>query len=312
MRYVMGVDSGGTKYLVRAQTLKGENIAQLQGPPAAHYSMTMEQAALRVRENIDACLAKFGGKREDCECLVVGTTGLDQPEDQETVEQLYRGLFNCPSICVNDAVVAHHAVTGGVGALVIAGTGSVAYGRNSAGQEARCGGWPPVIFGDEGSGTWISLHAISHLSRVLDGRLPADALSERVAQRLGVRRGEDLVAVCIDIENKRWTNPGLSAVVDQTASDECESAMAILYDAANHTVALADSIITRLTLYKEEPFIVGAWGSAIAKSPLHFARFSEALRDKYPNVQVRISEKDAAEGACEMARGYLRRHEKAL
>ncbi|MDR1256219.1 MAG: hypothetical protein LBJ86_00540, partial [Spirochaetaceae bacterium] len=69
-----------------------------------------------------------------------------------------------------------------------------------------------------------------------------------------------------------------------------------------HTFALGDSIVRRLGFdKKEETFRIGVWGSAITKSPLHFARLKESFEIKYPAAEVLISDKDASEGACGMA-----------
>ena len=307
MRYILGIDSGGTKYLVKACTLQGEPLAEYVGPPAGHYRFERDEALRRINGNIDACLARFGGRRADCAYLVCGTTGLDSERDQGVVDGLDKGLpgFECPVLCVNDAQVAQFAVTGGVGAVVIAGTGSIAFGRSAQGQTARCGGWPPCIFGDEGSGTWISMRALNHLSRLMDGRAVPSLLSDRLLGALHLEKKEELIGVCIDIEHMCWKDPGLNAIVDEAAAQGDEYAVQILQEAACHTFALADAIVQQLGLHREPAFRVGAWGSAIVKSPLHFRFFKEKLEQKYPNVQVLIATEDAAMGACRMAMAHL-------
>lgn len=303
MKYVLGIDSGGTKYLVRAQDLAGNDLARIVGPPACHHGMALEQMLVRINDNIDACLAKLGEKREHCVSMVCGISGIDCPQDQLIVDEAYQSLpgFSCPILCVNDAVVAHYAVTGGVGALVIAGTGSIAYARDRRGREARCGGWPPVIFGDDGSGTWIACQALHLLTLLFDGRIAPSLLTDRLQEALHLRRREDLIALCIEMEQSRWSDPGLSAMVDEAAAQGDDHAAQILQRAAACTAALADTVIARLELQREASFRVGAWGSAIAKSPSHFSRFKEILLRKYPNAQILVSEKDAAQGACAMA-----------
>ena len=62
---------------------------------------------------------------------------------------------------VGDMVIALEAAFGdGPGVIVIAGTGSIAYGRNREGQTARAGGWGFAI-SDEGSGHWIGRTAVA-------------------------------------------------------------------------------------------------------------------------------------------------------
>ena len=58
MKYILGIDSGGTKYLVRACTPEGGVVAEYVGPPAPHYRLEREEVIKRVNANIDACLAK--------------------------------------------------------------------------------------------------------------------------------------------------------------------------------------------------------------------------------------------------------------
>ncbi len=308
MRYVLGIDSGGTKYLVRACAMDGAVIAEHIGEPAAHYRLSRDAAIDRIETNIDRCLELFGGAREDCAWLVCGTTGIDAESDREIVTALYESLrgFDCPIRCVNDAEVAHFAVTGGVGAVVIAGTGSVAFGRNTRGETARSGGWPVCIFGDEGSGTWIGYRALHHLTLRFDERVPSSVLSERLRRGLGVETREDLMAICGRIERMAWDDPGVSGMVDDAAEDGDPFALAILTDAADETFALADAVIRRLRLHEEPTFRVGAWGSAIVRSRVHFARFKELLEGRYGNVEVLIADVDAAMGACRMALAMLR------
>lgn len=307
MKYVLGIDSGGTKYLVRACTLDGEPLASYTGRPAGHYRFEYAEVLRRVNDNIDQCLARFGGKRQDCACLVCGTTGLDSQRDQRVVDEIYGGLpgFSCPVLCVNDAQVAQFAVTGGIGAVVIAGTGSIAFGRNEKGQTARCGGWPPCIFGDDGSGTWIARKALYHMSLLLDHRVQPSPLSSLLDQELHIEKSEDLIGICIDIEHNCWHDPGLTQLVDRAAEQGDAYAEEILRDAARHTFALGDAVIRQLELYKLPTFRIGAWGSAIVKSRLHFTEFRNRVLEKYSNADIRIAQEDAAMGACRIAMTYL-------
>lgn len=303
MKYVLGVDSGGTKYLVRACTLDGEPLAAYVGLPAGHYRFEYAEVLRRVNDNIDKCLACFGGRREDCAYMVCGTTGLDSQRDQRVVNEIYGSLsgFTCPVVCVNDAQVAQFAVTGGVGAVVIAGTGSIAFGRNENGETARCGGWPPCIFGDDGSGTWIARKALYHMSLWLDHRVRPSPLSVLLTRELHIEKNEDLIGICIDIEHNCWHDPGLTKLVGQAAEQGDVYAAEILRNAARHTFALGDAVIQRLGLYKLPTFRIGAWGSAIVKSRLHYSEFRNLMMEKYANADVRIAQEDAAMGACRMA-----------
>lgn len=128
MDYVLGIDSGGTNYRVEAQDTDGHQLGYYVGQPVNHYNFAKEEWQNRINENIDACLAQFGGQRSKVKALVCGTTGIDSDADEVMLNAFYRSLpgFACPMQVVNDAELAHYTVTGGTGVLVISGTGSIA------------------------------------------------------------------------------------------------------------------------------------------------------------------------------------------
>ena len=98
--------------------------------------------------------------------VCVGLAGAARPEISELVrgmvsETLSGEIKPAEIKIVGDMVIALEAAFGsGPGVIVIAGTGSIAYGRNSKGQTARAGGWGFAI-SDEGSGHWIGRTAVA-------------------------------------------------------------------------------------------------------------------------------------------------------
>ena len=219
MRYVLGIDSGGTKYLVRAARLDGTLLGMFTGPTCNHYYLSRMQTLERIAQNIDACLAEFGGKREDCAYLMCGTTGYDSQEDGEIIQSIYHSLpgFNCPIRCINDAELAHYTATGGEGVLLIAGTGSIAFGRNSAGKTIRVGGWFSSIMGDEGSGRYVDAWALHHYSRWLDGCRPRTLLVEKISAELKIKTRKALMDYSAQMATPPWPSPKLGRIVNEAA-----------------------------------------------------------------------------------------------
>jgi len=90
-------------------------------------------------------------------------------------------------------VVAYYAITHGEpGVAVVAGTGSIAYGRNERGDEVRVGGWGWLV-GDEGSAFDIARRAINAAFRSYDGRGPSTSLTDAVKRRFNVKDLRDLI-----------------------------------------------------------------------------------------------------------------------
>jgi len=109
----------------------------------------------------------------------------------------------------------------------------------------------------------------------IDGRVPSSPLVDLLFESLKIGKREELIEISVQIQKREWKNPGLSALVDKAAARGDKYAIKILRDAAGCTFDLADSVITKLKLNEEPTFKVGAWGSAIVKSPLHFSCFKK-------------------------------------
>src|SRR5581483_10318186 len=79
---------------------------------------------------------------------------------------------------LHDARIAHAAAFElGPGIVIIAGTGSVAYGRNERGADTLAGGWG-FLFGDEGSAFSLARRAVSNAMRAQDEDRPSRIAAE--------------------------------------------------------------------------------------------------------------------------------------
>src|ERR1700692_472856 len=98
----------------------------------------------------------------------VGGSGAARPELAEIVRSSLAEIVSSPIDVVGDMQIALDAAFDtGPGVIVIAGTGSIAYGRDPLGTTLRAGGWGFAI-GDEGSAHWIGRSAVSAVLRAAD------------------------------------------------------------------------------------------------------------------------------------------------
>ena len=85
--------SGGTAFKVRAMSLEGQVLAEYEGIPCRHYQLGEEETIRRINLNMDAILALFDGRREDCLAhRGRRVSGIDSPEDEEIVLRIYKAL----------------------------------------------------------------------------------------------------------------------------------------------------------------------------------------------------------------------------
>lgn len=304
MEYVIGIDSGGTNYRVKAESLDGEILGSYTGASASHYTYPEEEVKTRINHHIDRCLASFGGRRRDCRYLVCGTTGLDTEEDDIFLNQLYQNLsgFNCPAVVKNDAEIAHYTVIGGVGVLVISGTGSIAFGVNRKGETGRVGGWAFSIMGEEGSGTWVDRKALRYLADCYDKVAKEGLLANILKERLGIRTTKDLTDYSTYLMKHKNGKISLGEIVNDAAEKGDGNAIEILNLAAEETAKLADNMIRVLGMEQDPEIAVGIWGSNIVQSPIHMETFERLIKKKYSQAVVKRPTQEAVDGAARMAR----------
>jgi glucosamine kinase len=166
-----------------------------------------------VDERLSALLAELGETHPDACCA--GAAGAEVPAARDHLQALLeRSLPGCRVAVVHDTRLVLAAAGLDAGIVLIAGTGSVAYGLAADGREARRGGWGWMV-GDEGSGVWIAREAArSVLARADDGLEPG-ALGESLLAACGADDAQALVTALHAMhEPRQWA--ALAAVVFET------------------------------------------------------------------------------------------------
>src|SRR5215475_6095663 len=193
MPFFLGVDGGqsGTTTVIGDETGRvlgtGEagpcnHAAAGEGRAKLERAITQSLAAACAEASLDPATVAF-------EAACFGMSG--GPEHKE---EILAGLIRARRhIVTTDAVIALAGATrSGQGIIVISGTGSIAFGRNAAGQSTRAGGWG-YIYGDEGSGFDIARQATRAVLRAAEGWGPATQLRDVLFEATGTRAVYDLL-----------------------------------------------------------------------------------------------------------------------
>ena len=139
--WTAGIDAGGTWIRIRARRQRA--VRELRAP--AHGDLGAIVRRAWHDWNVSA---------RDVGVLVVASRGVWTPAERRRAEQRLRGLARRVRV-MSDAEAAHEGALGGrAGLLILAGTGSIAIGRDARGRWHRAGGLGPLL-GDEGSAFWI-------------------------------------------------------------------------------------------------------------------------------------------------------------
>ena len=293
---LLGIDAGGTRTVCVLADDHGQAITEIRGP-GANLQSAGELDVEKVLHDIIA-RAIEGGPPPVAICL--GMAGVDRARDAEIIQGILQRIGQrARTVVVNDALIALEAgVPGRPGTVVIAGTGSIAYGRNADGRGARAGGWGYVL-GDEGSGYWLGRLALRAVLRAADGRGEQTQLTERVLAHYGVARPRDLVREIYEGGTRPSAIAALARDVGGAADEGDGIAGHLVSVAAQELAGAAYSVAKRLGIEREP--IVLSGGTLLGLGQLQRQLTAELAR-RLPDAPILPLAVQPAHGAVFLAR----------
>jgi N-acetylglucosamine kinase-like BadF-type ATPase len=203
MSYFLAIDAGGTK----TQCLLADETRVLARATTGTVKLMRigeAEATAQLKAMLAEVAATAGVSLDQVTRTCFGLAGISSPAVRAWADKSIAELVGGELLlCGDEEIALDAAFDGGVGILVVAGTGSNAIGRSVTGEIFGAGGWGPVL-GDEGSGTWIGLEAIR------------TALRTRDRERLGeLNRGQTAIgstSLLLEIE-RHWKLNSLSELV---------------------------------------------------------------------------------------------------
>jgi glucosamine kinase len=314
--YFLGIDGGGTKTLCAVGD-ESRTLATATAGPSNVLRVGEAQARESLHQSVRQACAAAGITLQQVAETVVGAAGAARPEVAEIVRRALAEILPSPIRVVADMQIALEAAfNGGPGVVVIAGTGSIAYGRDADGNTARAGGWGFAI-SDEGSAHWIGRAAAAALVHDMDrteGDPAARAalLNSRLATALlnawSVTSLQDFARKAGSVAAHDFA--ALSPVVFTCPDD---SATQILASAGVELAHLASVVIHRLLLpdtrtgassagSAASSIPVAMVGGVFRHAPLVRQIFYNQVRRSDSRVQVQQEIVEPVEGALHLAR----------
>ena len=195
MKYYIGIDGGGSKTIFAISTEDG-NILGTVKVGSAFYKQIGEAGVLELIRNGVKKVCDFAeGDKTEIASICFGMPAWgESPVNDKIIEEKILNTFPEWNIhIVNDCEVGWAGSLLTVpGINIVAGTGSIAFGKNESGETARCGGWSEW-FGDEGSGYWLGVKCVQLFSRQSDGRDERGPLYEIVKDELNLSVDEEII-----------------------------------------------------------------------------------------------------------------------
>ncbi|KAL6144161.1 hypothetical protein ACLB2K_054856 [Fragaria x ananassa] len=217
----------------------------------SNHNSVGEAAARETLEQVMAeALAKSSSNRSAVRAVCLAVSGVNHPSDQQRIMDWLRDIFprDVRLYVQNDAVAALACGTMGKlhGCVLIAGTGTIAYGFTEDGRNARAAGAGPTL-GDWGSGYGIAAQALTAIIRAHDGRGPKTALTSSILEKLDLSSADELIGWTY--ADPSWAR--IAALVPEVVS--CaeagdEVANKILFDSVEELGLSVKAVVQRLDL----------------------------------------------------------------
>src|SRR5581483_1418346 len=290
---VVGIDAGGTKTRAFAVDRAGEVVGRGAGGGGNLISSPDPQGS------IGAALAEaLGGRNADA--IVLSAAGGDRKADRERGREILARVAPAGArlLVTHDAIAALYAGNpAGCGVVLIAGTGSIAYGRHEEGEEGRAGGWGHLVR-DEGSAVWCGLEALRAIAHAVDGRGMPTHLTELLLQDLGVGEFADVLP---HLYGRPHPAPAIAAATRALAVASAEGdaiANGILQRGAVALARAAAVVALRLGLPGGPVYLAGG---AFESLRLLQRLVRLELLGALPQATVELTREEPAMGAARMA-----------
>jgi N-acetylglucosamine kinase-like BadF-type ATPase len=306
----LGVDGGGTNtratLLDEEKTVVGEGFAGASNP----LRVGVETAVANIFSAVDAACDRANKSRGDIIAAICGLAGVRRLDLRQRLrERIARNLGTKKVEVLTDAEIALYGATlGKAGVVVIAGTGSICYGKNERGETAIAGGWGPLA-GDEGGGSNIARRALQAIAKAVDGRGKPTLLSQAGVDYFRTSTPENLLVAIYAPQMDNTKIAGFARLVIETAKKGDAVAVEILNDAGYELGLAANAVIKKLDLRRKK-VPIGYVGSIFKADSLITSSLLETVRARAPKAYLAKPIMQPANAAAHLAFETYKKGEK--
>ncbi len=236
--FAVGVDGGGSKTLAVVVDESGNERGRAVAGSSNHTGVGVERAMQSIYGAVEEAARQAG-------CVLplasawFGLAGVDHRDDYDLLLPYLKPLARNVRL-TNDAELVLSGLPGAVGIALIAGTGSIALGRDARGTMARSGGWGHIV-GDEGSGYDLGRRCLQAVARATDGRGQATMLVEMLLKHWRLNDASEMIGKVYNASDKA-TVASLAALVFAAANKGDEMACGIVVEAARELALAAMAV----------------------------------------------------------------------
>lgn len=306
MSYIIGIDGGGTKTHAVLTNLQGEKLFECFGGASNFLILGTEKVSETLLTLIDSCKKYLNISYSDISSVLLGTTGAGRRGDAELLENDFQSYLNSKNISIknfrveSDARIAlEGAFSGKPGSILIAGTGSIMFGKDKEGNIHRVGGFGRYL-GDEGSGYSIGRKALTAIAKSFDGRGKKTILSDLLAEKFGIVSSEKLIT---EVYKNNFDVASVTPLVLQAAEIKDETAIQIIESETDELILHLKAMEEKI---KEDVLSVAFIGGILSSKNIYSDLFTTKINRQVPNCRVKLPDYPPEYGAILMAQSFLK------
>jgi len=304
-KFLIGFDCGATKTECVLADIEGNIICSANGKPSNILVIGTDNAARNILSLLDKFKNELDFTRAEIQKVVIGAAGAGRKEDAErllkavTDSASVKGIIFKSITVVSDAQIAlEGAFPKKPGCILIAGTGSIIYGKDKEGNVFRVGGFGRLI-GDEGSGYSIGRKALQAAAGFFDGRGEKTLIVKLISDKYFINTSDDLIS---KVYKENLDIASVAQIVLTAAEQGDKIALNILAEESDQLIELIKAMIKKMNT---EELNVSPAGSLISNKNDYSDMLLKKIRTYLPSVKVIKPELSPVEGAIILAKEML-------
>lgn len=304
-KYLIGLDGGGTKTKCVLTDFNFNPLYECRGGPSNFLLIGTQIVSETILSLILESISYLKISPDDIASILIGTTGAGRQNDAEKLKTDFleyahsKGFFFKSFNVDSDARIAlEGAFSGGPGSLLIAGTGSVIFGKDKNNNVYRIGGYGKFI-GDEGSGSTLGRKGLNQIAKELDGRGDKTVLTEILKRDFGITDSSQLIT---EVYSNNFDVASFAPKVIEAAQNGDRIANKILEEESDELLLHVKSIYKMI---EQEILKLCLIGGTIATENYYSAMFKKKIELHLPNVKIMSAENPPEIGAAFLAKTML-------
>ncbi len=300
-KYLIGLDGGGTKTKCVVTDFQFNKLYECVGGASNFLiigtEIVSETIFSLIKESVDNLKINY----DEISAVLIGTTGAGRIEDANKLKNDFTEFTKSKGIELkffveSDARIAlEGAFSGKPGSLLIAGTGSIIFGKDKSGNIYRVGGFGKLI-GDEGSGLVIGRKGLQAVSKFFDGRIDKTLLADFLKNEFNISDGASLISA---IYRNNFDIASFAPNVIQAAQQNDFEALKICEDETDELILHVKAMYN---LLNERIMKLSLVGGIISTDNFYSNLFKKKLNEQLPFVEIVNPENPPEIGAVILAK----------